>query len=400
MPAGRKSRLAVVISHPIQHFAPLFRALTKRPEIELRVFYCCDWGVQAYEDKDFGATIQWNIPLLQGYDSEFLPIRRRPRKLGFFDIDNPAVNARLSEFGPDAVWVHGYGHRTSWRVLRWAQRRARVLYFGDSELLSRRGRLATIIKRLLLPRFFRRCDGFLTIGDHNEAYYRLYGVPPERMHRAAFPVDIDRFQSTVAQAGAESRKAWRVKLGLRDDAIVLLFVGKMIPIKRPLDVIEAIRLLQPRIPNVQALMVGSGPLEAACRDRVRQLGLENAVRFAGFVNQHEIPLVLACGDILAMCSEKDPHPLAVTECMAVGNAIIASDRVGCVGPTDSARENVNTLVYPCGDVIALADCVSALALQPERLQALRAASLALSWTQDVSVTVRGVLQAMQLQTCS
>ena len=44
-----------------------------------------------------------------------------------------------------------------------------------------------------------------------------------------------------------------------------------------------------------------------------------------------------------MCSEKDPHPLAVTESMAAGNAVIASDRVGCVGPTDAARPGVNAL---------------------------------------------------------
>ncbi len=52
-PASRRvarRKLAVVISHPIQHFAPLFRDLAKQPELELRVFYCCDWGISQYAD--------------------------------------------------------------------------------------------------------------------------------------------------------------------------------------------------------------------------------------------------------------------------------------------------------------------------------------------------------------
>ena len=152
----------------MQHFVPLFARLAGSGEVDLKVFYCCDWGIREYADPGFGQTFAWNIPLLEGYQSEFLPIRR-PRSLSFFEVDNPQVGDYLSSFDPDAVWIHGYGQRTSWRVLRWARRRAAVLYFGDSELLTRRGSVAKIVKRCVLPWFFRRCDGFLTIGDNNES---------------------------------------------------------------------------------------------------------------------------------------------------------------------------------------------------------------------------------------
>ena len=346
-------RLAIVISHPIQHFVPLFARLARAPEVDLKVFYCCDWGVREYQDPGFGKSFAWDIPLLDGYQCEFLPIARRPKSLGFFEIDNPLVAERLTAFAPDAVWVHGYAHRTSWRALRWARKNsAAVLYFGDSELLSQRGRFAKSCKRIVVPHFFRQCDGFLTIGDNNEDYYRHYGVPDAKMYRGAFPIDVRRFRNAISRLSPDDRRRLRVELGLSPEAVVVLFVGKLIGIKRPLDFVEAIARLRNVTPRIEALIVGSGPLDAQVRRRIQELGLDDRIRMSGFVNQSEIPRVLWLGDILAMCSEKDPHPLAVSEAMAVGNAIVASDRVGCVGPTDAARPGRNALTYRCTDVAA------------------------------------------------
>ena len=59
------------------------------------------------------------------------------------------------------------------------------------------GRIAEMTKRIVLPRFFQECDGFLTIGDNNEDYYRHYGVPDAKMHRGAFPIDVGRFRDSI-----------------------------------------------------------------------------------------------------------------------------------------------------------------------------------------------------------
>lgn len=391
----RPKRLAVVISHPIQHFSPLFARLAGSSGIDVKVFYCCDWGNREYADPGFGKTFAWDIPLLEGYESEFLPISRRPSALTFFEVDNPQVAERLSAFDPDAVWIHGYGQRTLWRVLRWAHGRAAVLFFGDSELLARRGSVAKIGKRLVLPWFFRRCDGFLTIGDNNEAYYRHYGVPDEKMYRGCYPIDVGRFQSSIESLSLEDRRRLRTERGLDPDGITVLFVGKLIGIKRPLDFVDAIARVQETEPRVEGLMVGSGPLEAQVRRRIQELGVEGRIRMAGFVNQTEIPQVLWTGDIVAMCSEKDPHPLAVTESMAVGNAVVVSDRVGCVGPTDAARPGRNALTYPCGDVGRLAALLSDLARDDARREAMREASRTLAPTQDVQTAADAVIAFLQ-----
>jgi glycosyltransferase involved in cell wall biosynthesis len=388
-------RLAVVISHPIQHFAPLFRCIAERGNVELKVFYCCDWGIKEYVDPGFGETFKWNIPLLDGYDHEFLDISSRPRNLGFRAINNPSVANRLDHFQPDAVWVHGYGHQTSWRVKNWAKKNKRkVLYFGDSELLSRRTWKQRLVKGLIVPYFFRDCDRFLTIGDNNEAYYKHYGVPEGKMIRGAFPVDIRRFQQSADSITPLERGDLQSRLGISPDSRLVLFVGKFIDIKRPLDLVEAVSRLKDGSRKIQFLFIGSGPLHATITSMIESKGLHETVKLAGFINQAELPNVLALGDILAMCSEKDPHPLVVTEAMATGNAIIASDRVGCVGPTDAAIPGVNADVYPCGDVAALEQTIRRLSEDEERLNRYQMMSRKIAWNHDVSVMANAVEMAV------
>jgi glycosyltransferase involved in cell wall biosynthesis len=390
-------RLAAVISHPIQHFAPLFRELAAHPALDVRVFHCCDWGVNSYTDPGFGETFSWDVDLLSGYASEFLPIRRRPRTMSFLEVDNPDVASRLAAFEPDAIWLHGYGHRTIWRAAAWGHGRARLIHFGDSELVHARSRVREWIKGPLLRRHFGRCDAFITIGDSNEAYYERYGVPKDKMFRGAYPIDLGRFRRTVRATGRPSRSEIREKYGLAPSAVVAVLAGKLESRKRPLDFIDALAQLRREQVSIQGLVIGSGPLREAVERRIEELGLTESVRLSGFVNQSEMPLVLEAGDVLVSTSEVDPHPLVVSEGLAVGLPVVASHRVGCIGPTDSARPGVNALVYSCGDVAGLSAALRRLALEPMLYARMSRASLALAATQDASVTAAAVVRALGIE---
>jgi len=68
-------KLAVVISHPIQYWVPVYRALAELSNIDIKVFYVAENGAYEYYDTEFAQTIKWDIPLTEGYDYEFLTIR-------------------------------------------------------------------------------------------------------------------------------------------------------------------------------------------------------------------------------------------------------------------------------------------------------------------------------------
>ena len=152
-------RFAAVISHPIQHFAPVFRELAQVSGMDVKVFYASDWGARPTYDPDFQCEFSWDVPLLSGYDYEFLPRRSRAAHQGFFEIDSPHLSVRLDAFSPHAVWIHGYGFRVSWRALHWTGRRAAALFFGDSELHAPRSLLRRAVKSVVVREFFRRCSG-------------------------------------------------------------------------------------------------------------------------------------------------------------------------------------------------------------------------------------------------
>ena len=83
-------RVAHLVSHPIQYFAPLYRELAKRPEIELTVFFFySDATSRPFYDAEFGRTIAWDVPLLQGYRWKVLPsaVQASPPK-GFLSRPN------------------------------------------------------------------------------------------------------------------------------------------------------------------------------------------------------------------------------------------------------------------------------------------------------------------------
>jgi glycosyltransferase involved in cell wall biosynthesis len=391
---SNRLRFAVVISHPIQHYSPLFRALAEIPEMHVKVFYVCDHGSKESYDPGFGQSFAWDVPLLDGYEHEILKPGFSPQNFGFFEMDFPELGKKLDAFGPHALWIHGYGQMISWRALRWAKNRSAVIYFGDSELLHNRTLIARTVKHWPLRYFFRHCDAFLTIGDRNEEYYSHYGVPGVKMFRGACPVDIGRFEKALQQNNRPNRAVIRKRFGLPDGAFVVIMLGKLIPIKRPLDLVDALALTGKQLNMIYALMIGDGPLRRDIEKRAAEFGIVEQIKITGFINQKDIPYYIAAGDVLAVTSEQDAHPLAVSESLILGLPVVISDKVGCVGPTDTARPNVNALVYPCGDIPALKEALCTLVGDSALRQRMGQESLHIAPTQDIHVAAQAVIKIL------
>ena len=86
-------RLAVVVSHPIQYYAPWFAHLAAEPDLTLHVFHLWDFGTHQRFDPGFGQTLQWDVPLLEGYPSSFVAnVARSPGTHHFFGLNNPITS--------------------------------------------------------------------------------------------------------------------------------------------------------------------------------------------------------------------------------------------------------------------------------------------------------------------
>jgi len=126
-----RPKLAIIASHPIRHFCPVYRILAESGRVRPIVFYCSDHGVEQSYDRDFGEKFAWNIDLLGGYEHLFLEPALPLANAGFWRTDSRKLRAALDRHNPDAVMLYGYGERFQWRGWRWAKRnRKRILYWG------------------------------------------------------------------------------------------------------------------------------------------------------------------------------------------------------------------------------------------------------------------------------
>ena len=85
----------------------------------------------------------------------------------------------------------------------------------------------------------------------------------------------------------------------------------------------------------------------------------------------------------------------LSEAACVGLPLLISDRVGAAGPTDIAREGENAVVYPCGDVRALAAALLRLGREPETVERMSKASLRIFGELDTNKSVAGALAAIE-----
>lgn len=395
MTHSHKKRVAIVVSHPIQHFVHFYRALAKEEGIVLRVIYASSIGAKKYFDKDMGVHIQWNTDLLSGYDHVFLPEADSITSTGFWKINNPSVAAALDEFQPDLVKINGYAQMTMLRALSWCQKhRVPVVLWSDSELLHARSPLKRALKRVALQFLFRKLAGFLTVGDNNQDYFHHYGVPQKRMFRVPFTIDEEAF-ARAAKDRDSLRNSWRAQLGIPDNVFTVLCVGKLIGHKRPGDLIEAINTICARKGTqtpVAVLFVGDGPLRKALEEEAAPV--KDKCFFLGFVNVDKLPGLYVTADALAQVSSADAHPLTMSEASIVGLPLIVSDRVGAVGPTDTARPDVNALVFRCGDKEKLADAIQRLMEDVSLRESMGKASLKIAGELNITASVTGFLQAV------
>lgn len=390
--------LAILTTHPIQYQTPLWQALAKDGRVPFEVWYLTEHGVQASHDREFGQSFAWDLNLLEGYPHLFLRTAPGAAPGAFWKCRfAEEFGERLRTRKVTVLWVQGWQVAAYWQAV-WAAHRAGVQVWlrGESNDLAPTPLWKRTVKRIVLGQLFRRVDQFLYIGTANRRLYENFGVPAAKLHPAPYAVDNARFAKQADECrmqNAEIRKQWNIP----EDAFCVLFCGKFIPKKRPLDVVKALCILnaQPSTINYHALFVGSGELggalRAAChvvfdadatvpfgpvvRSPVVPVDPTSDLRpltseakppasFPGFLNQTGISQAYVAADCLVLPSDYgETWGLVVNEAMASGLPCVISDRCGSAKDLGMIPPNQ---VYPCGNTTALADCLARLALPQER----------------------------------
>lgn len=361
----RRLRVGVLTSHPIQYQAPWFRLLAR--EVELAVYFAHkptpkDQGI------GFGKEFTWDIDLLSGYDHSFLRnVAANPNVNNYSGCDTPEIEEIIAQQTKeqrfDAFIVSGWYLKCYWQAVK-ACRKAGipVLVRGDSQLATPRSWLKKVAKQIYYRWMLRKFDGFLSVGRRHQEYLEYYGVPARRIFSVPHFVDNEWFAEHASFA-IKSRKELRTSWGAREDQIVILFVGKLIPEKGLATLLSALAVIEKIFPKFyKAVFIGSGPLEADCKKQAELLGL--AIAFVGFKNQAELPACYVAADVLALSSTSETWGLVVNEAMACGIPAVVSEAVGCA--PDLIDDGKTGFVFPPGDVEVMASKLTLIAEMKNR----------------------------------
>lgn len=345
-------RVAHLVSHPIHYQAPLYRELASRPELDLTVYFYSDASVHGYHDFEYGREVRWDTPLLEGYRSRFLPSAARTSiQAPYGGAPNLDVVREVLSDGYDAIWIHGYAHVNAWLAAAGASfRHTRVLIREEQTLLHRRPWHKAALKEVALGTLFARAYG-LYIGEENRRYLLRYGLAEERLFPARYCVD-NAFFRRRAEELKPRRDELRARFGIGDPELpVILYVGKLIPKKAPLVLVEAFARVRERTPCA-LLMVGEGELRPAVEELVGARGIPD-VHLAGFLNQQELPDAYVSADVFCLPSVlHETWGLVVNEALNFELPVVVSDKVGCAA--DLVRPGGDGFVVPAGEPEPLA----------------------------------------------
>lgn len=394
--AAKRTKLAYLVSHPIQYQAPLLRYLAEKTDLDLEVFFMSDHSLRRYHDVEFGAAVEWDIPLVEGYRHRFLK--------GFgpqASTDNPwpvcqSLGPILRHEKFDVLWTHGYHHQNSIRALLSAKRLGMTTMVRSDifEVTAKGKGVKRAVKDWVVRSLFKKVDLFLAVGERNRAYYRKHGAKDDQIFTLTYAVDNDWFQEASCRARKE-RYEIRQQLGFGPDQAVILYASKMTKGKRLMDLAAAYESLVSEWQGASEpglLVIGDGETRPEFLDWIERTGMKS-VRYLGFKNQTELPAFFAASDLFVLPGQVEAWGLIVNEVMNASLPVIVTNEVGC-GP-DLVKPGENGAIYPVGDVTELKRLLGELCGDADLLARMGARSLDIISSHGFDQNVRQLQAALQ-----
>ena len=197
-----------------------------------------------------------------------------------------------------------------------------------------------------------RIDRFIAVSRSIANGLIRAGVSADMVDLVTNAVDVNESSTSV------DRKAIRHRIGIPEDALLCVSVGRLVWAKGYDDLIEAFVSVVDRVPNAHSVILGGGDLFELLSEKIRQNGLTDRVHLLGHC-EHEMVLdVLKAGDIFVMPSRSEGVPYALLEAAALGLPILATR---CGGIPEVLAEDVDAFLVSVGDLSAISSGLVRLA---------------------------------------
>lgn len=311
---------------------------------------------------------------VEGCDVEYigypaLPLVSRPLNGHLCDR---AIAEPMRRFAPDVVLSY-WLYPDAFGAMRAASR------LGIPWVAGARGsdiRVRDAVSRRLTRAVVRRAFGLLVVSeDLRRLAIAAYGADPGRTRTVPNGCDAAIFHPA-------DRSQARHALGIRDDAELVLYVGRLVPEKGLRELLAATESLAKARPQLQLALVGDGPMRQELE--ARAAGVRVPVHLPGALMASDVAGWMAAADLVTLPSYSEGHPNVLVEALACGRPVVATTVGGIPEVVDAT----------CGELVAPRDAgvlAAALARVLDRQWDERA--LANRFSRDWSQVARETLQA-------
>lgn len=221
---------------------------------------------------------------------------------------------------------------------------------SDVTVISNAGIFGRLLAHIISKSDYMSCNS----SDLKEELVKS-GIKPKKIDYVIYGVNDDKIHFS-----AEKREAVRKKLGIGNDTVLLLMIGRFIPKKGFSTAFRALKFIVKRNQNIKMVVIGDGEMKSQYESILKQDHTTDYALFMGYVNKDELMDYYSACDIFLMPSEKKPADglnAVVPEAMACGRPIVASS----AGGNDLVVFNgLNGFLHPEGDYEQLADLVNRL----------------------------------------
>ncbi|MDJ0730127.1 MAG: glycosyltransferase [Crocosphaera sp.] len=152
------------------------------------------------------------------------------------------------------------------------------------------------------------------------------------------------------------------KVSHQGQATQLLYVGRLAFVKGLPILLESLAQLQPNYPDLCLTVIGDGPEKEYLQQMVRELNLENQVKFVGYQSQESVRNYLQQTEIFVLSSFAEGLPVVLMEAMAAGVPVITTQ---IAGVSELVDNGINGYLVPPGNVAALTEKIEKLIVFPE-----------------------------------
>ncbi|MCC5636574.1 glycosyltransferase family 4 protein [Nostoc sp. CHAB 5844] len=194
-------------------------------------------------------------------------------------------------------------------------------WVSESEQEIVTNKFSIIVKRWLIEKnTYNRCDRFIVLSKaFGNILHQQYQVPWEKIHIIPGGVNIHRFQPNLSQQEARQQLGW-------PDNRRILFTSRRLVYRMGIDkLLQALAIIKPKINHVWLAIAGRGHMQDLLQQQAKELGLEDTVKFLGFLPDEQLPIAYQAADLTVMPSQSfEGFGLAIVESLACGTPVLCT----------------------------------------------------------------------------